>query len=850
MKKLVDVFNSISIRNRFILSYLFIALLFAIAFVIISYDSISGFILNRHDIKSYNSEYITKLLFFGLAIIIIALILSVIASNYFNSKFNRIIALLKLYSDGNLEVREEVNSNDELGYIFRALNSMADSLVKSHNTITGAKDRIKDLYDNAPSMFCVMDLNGVIFDVNLTLSNNLLGTKASFIGRNFLELVSDDTKEVFGNSFIEFIFSSNEDQNIEFKLNVVENKKIYVSMTWNLITNNSEYYFNTEAYHKGKPIFGIRSVVNDITKEKEAEIRKSTLLDSMNNIPMLLGDVIAGEEVFVYILIELSKVVDYKFGCLLFAPDEEYGGYRIAADFNPNTQDCNKLVGEGFNPKSKELEYIIESKDSHVFDGLCFEGSGGKSFIISLFISGELYGIMIIDKVSDFNSEELDFCKAFASLMSGSIHDLILKERLQVSAIEVKQTLKELEDKNLILQKEIDMAVFVQQGILPPKDYYFNGIHIVSYYEAMAKVGGDFYDFFHIPNGQLVILIADVSGHGIPAALVTTMAKTIFNRAANNSSSPKEIMKEANLEICANVKTDDYLSAFIIVIDKKFNLSYSNAGHQAALLYRKHENRLEKLDTPGFFLGIMDEADSSYEEKSIKFGYGDRLLLYTDGVVESVNDNNEQFAIERLEDIFSENQNMAVDDLREIILGQLADFTNNKEPNDDISLVIVELAEEYEQVVDAIYWGNANFHVKNYEDSLKYFYRAIDIDHQNLDVIICIAESHFRLGQYDKSIEFYERYIGVKKSNPMVYFHLGLSYFKIANYDKAIESGLNALNIDKTFIRAYHLLGLVYKKLKDYDEAKKYFLELLKIDPDNKKAKNEFHHLSSLINNK
>ena len=212
-----------------------------------------------------------------------------------------------------------------------------------------------------------------------------------------------------------------------------------------------------------------------------------------------------------------------------------------------------------------------------------------------------------------------------------------LEGKVQERTRELNRTLRIMERKDNEIQREFDLAGDIQHGLLPQTPYYHEGVKVVAYYRLMGKVGGDFYDIFQMKGGYLGVLIADVSGHGMPAAFITALAKISFAEAIQTSLFPADIFRHVNNELVKAIKTDDFVTAFFVVISPTCDVFYCNASHQMALVLRKDMMSIETWDTNGLFMGYSLDSNDMYEDGQNQLGYGDRILLYTDGIVSAVN---------------------------------------------------------------------------------------------------------------------------------------------------------------------------------------------------------------------
>jgi len=198
-------------------------------------------------------------------------------------------------------------------------------------------------------------------------------------------------------------------------------------------------------------------------------------------------------------------------------------------------------------------------------------------------------------------------------------------------------------------EMELDMAKQVQQGMLPKSLPRLEGYEVGAAYAPTGKVSGDFYDFIKLEDDRIFMLMTDVSGHGVPAALVTAMAKMAFDRHVKAGLSVAEILTNVNVDLCAAINTDHYLTAFAGILEMKTGrLVYSRVCHPYPVVYRHATESLEHLQMRGgFFLGMFE--DNSYTEQETRLDPGDLIFVYTDGINESFNSKDELYGRKRLD---------------------------------------------------------------------------------------------------------------------------------------------------------------------------------------------------------
>ena len=258
-----------------------------------------------------------------------------------------------------------------------------------------------------------------------------------------------------------------------------------------------------------------------------------------------------------------------------------------------------------------------------------------------------------------------------------------------MSLLRLKNTHDELYEKNLIIKKELEYAKRLQQYIIPENFEFVSYPAVRGRYLPIADIGGDLFDCYIFDKHKTGIVIADVTGHGIPAALVMTMSKMIFSIYAPEYHEASGLMSKVNEEMRGLLLDMQYITAFYIIYDSQTGiLNFTNAGHTRPLFYRRRTGKVMALDTNGLFVGIMD--NTFYEEKSIRVEKGDRLILYTDGITEHKNEQKEEFGENRLARYVREHGDLHGDGFCDGLLEELEGFSALADRTDDIAFVYVE----------------------------------------------------------------------------------------------------------------------------------------------------------------
>jgi sigma-B regulation protein RsbU (phosphoserine phosphatase) len=238
-------------------------------------------------------------------------------------------------------------------------------------------------------------------------------------------------------------------------------------------------------------------------------------------------------------------------------------------------------------------------------------------------------------------------------------------------------------------ESELKIARTIQMSFLPKRFPPFperGEFDIFATLIPAKEVGGDLYDFFMLNNDQLFFSIGDVSGKGIPAALFMAAAKTLMKGTAGPGLNPSEILSHVNQELCLENDSMMFVTVFCGLLNiRTGELRYSNAGHLPPLLMRSGATPTWLPLPEGFFLGTMEEA--VYETRTLILGPGDRLILYTDGVTEAMNEAKDFYTEDRLEKLTLGLGKASPKEMVDEILLSVRAFSGNEPQYDDITLL-------------------------------------------------------------------------------------------------------------------------------------------------------------------
>ncbi len=240
----------------------------------------------------------------------------------------------------------------------------------------------------------------------------------------------------------------------------------------------------------------------------------------------------------------------------------------------------------------------------------------------------------------------------------------------------------------LSIEKELAIAREIQTSILPAASPEIENLSITAAYRPMTEVAGDFYEFIPIDPHRVGVLIADVSGHGVPAALIAAMLKVAIQSVVCCANDPAEVLRRLNRTFCGQSRDQFVTAAYLFIDTQNHTASYSAAGHPPLLLARN--GNLERIESNGLVMGVMPEP--AYPVRDLQISSGDRFLLYTDGVIEPENPRGQSFGDSKLEQVLLENKMRPPSELVENLLREIHLWQPASVPQqDDITLVVIDV---------------------------------------------------------------------------------------------------------------------------------------------------------------
>ncbi len=247
------------------------------------------------------------------------------------------------------------------------------------------------------------------------------------------------------------------------------------------------------------------------------------------------------------------------------------------------------------------------------------------------------------------------------------------------------------EERLLSINKELEIARRIQSGLLPDGNLRVPKLEIAAKYVPASSVAGDFYDFLVKDGRELGVLVADVSGHGVPAALSASMVKIAIRSQEHNADRPAEVLGELNSVLFGNMQGQFVTAGYLFLNVEKKELSYAGAGHPPLLVWRAHQQRVESIEKNGLFLGAFPECE--YTTVRAGFAPGDRCLMYTDGILEAPNHAQEEFGAERLQEFVAANAMLPAQEFCDELVDRVEEWCNRGatvEAHDDLTVLVLD----------------------------------------------------------------------------------------------------------------------------------------------------------------
>ncbi len=341
-------------------------------------------------------------------------------------------------------------------------------------------------------------------------------------------------------------------------------------------------------------------------------------------------------------------------------------------------------VGETVLGQAVELGEPIFIPDSTADERL--SQNTGRDFLfiqsliaVPLVVNTHILGVLSLvrrDPENQFTEEDLQHVQTFASHASMTIDNF----HTYLEALQHRE-----------IQREVNIAADIQTKLLPKSFPHQSGIEIAVFSKSARGVSGDYYDVLELNDDTVGLVVCDVAGKGVPASLVMVMIHSILRLIASAEREVGATLTWINRGLSGQIDLDHYATmSYLTISYTERRLSYSNAAHHPLMIVRNDSGAIEQLDTEGLPVGI--EREIVYPQTTIDLRTGDVLVLYTDGIVEAMNSDGEQFSAERLATVVRENSSKHAQQITDTIQSELDAFVGSAPQHDDQTLMIVTIA--------------------------------------------------------------------------------------------------------------------------------------------------------------
>jgi phosphoserine phosphatase RsbU/P len=297
---------------------------------------------------------------------------------------------------------------------------------------------------------------------------------------------------------------------------------------------------------------------------------------------------------------------------------------------------------------------------------------------VPLKVKDNTIGVLYVDSKAssrEFTDSDLMLFKALSFQLAIAIENA----RLVNEALEAER-----------LQQSLLLARDIQKSLLPPGKLSLKGYDIYGLSRSCDETGGDYFDYIRVRDGHLGLVIGDVSGHGISAALYMATARALMRAFASTEPDPSKVFHALNNSLERDMGTGRFMTLFYGDLDiAEGTMRYVRAGHNEPLLYRAAEDRFDELRAPGMALGFV--RDYEFEVAGpVMIDPGDILILYTDGIPEARDASGEQYGMERFEELLRAWRTRPAEEIVDSVVREVAEFTGSEMFEDDVTLIVIK----------------------------------------------------------------------------------------------------------------------------------------------------------------
>jgi serine phosphatase RsbU (regulator of sigma subunit)/putative methionine-R-sulfoxide reductase with GAF domain len=373
--------------------------------------------------------------------------------------------------------------------------------------------------------------------------------------------------------------------------------------------------------------------------------------------------------------------------CVALLRDAQSGEFVVAQTYLGRREARANLDGMRLRPgdlplldlavNTRRVQRADDASRSDLVPPAWREAVGSKTLVAApLLVQDEVRGALLVDSAEQPHG------------MSQRREDILAGIAQQLSLNLENFQLLAQEQARIRLAEELQVAQRLQASLLPAVTPAVEGYEIAHAWDPAREVGGDFYDFIPLARGKLGLLMADVADKGVPAALFMATTSTLLRAAAQRYAAPDRVLLHANSGVNANNRADMFVTAWYGVLDPaSHRVVFANAGHSLALHVAAADGAMRQLRPAGMPLGVADSLTLARE--TIALAPGDLLVLYTDGVIDALNEAEEDFGQDRLEALLFGRRHLAAQEVVDALLAAIHTHTGQAPLYDDVTLVVL-----------------------------------------------------------------------------------------------------------------------------------------------------------------
>ena len=391
----------------------------------------------------------------------------------------------------------------------------------------------------------------------------------------------------------------------------------------------------------------------------------------LNHLLDALKTVIDYDAAGIFVLSEAVEHPNYHF------PGQKIGGIaKRGYEEHPVESDEMLREGKGI------IGFVINSKESIIIDDVRKDTryivgriNTLSEIAVPIIKNERAIGALDVesDKLSAFNHHHKEILEFFADAAAISLEKAILHNQI-------------LEKEKL--EEQLQIAKDVQSSLLPAQPPEIDGYDIAGICIPTFEIGGDYYDYIKLDENNLAIIIADVSGDGVPAALIMSAFRALLFNQIKLKNNPSDLMVDLNKQIPVVSRKRDFITAFYAKLNfKSHAITYCNCGHHPPLLLRA-SGKIELLEDGGPSLNIILEAN--FQSSTINLDPGDQIIFYTDGVTEIFDDNLNEYGHERLKKVILDSKKISSSEIINNIVESTKNFSGTKLYRDDFTLIVLK----------------------------------------------------------------------------------------------------------------------------------------------------------------